>query len=113
MAILLFTGLLLLTIVIEGVAIFLLYHRKDYLYYSCLCNLLTNPALNAILAVAVAIYGEVVYYPALICTEVAVLFIEAYVYRYLGDFKLASSIMLSAFLNSLSFGIGLLINYLI
>jgi hypothetical protein len=42
---------LLLTILIEGSLTAIIFRRRDYVYYSFLCNILTNPALNLILLI--------------------------------------------------------------
>jgi len=110
---LVFLLVLLLTIIIEGLFIWLLYRRIDYLYYSFLANLLTNPALNLLLYLAVLHWGPVAYYPVLLFLELLVVIVEAFIYHLLCDLKLKTSFLLSLFLNSLSFLIGLLLNHLL
>ena len=100
---------LLITLIIEGAAILVIFRRKKYVYYSVLCNLLTNPALNLFLAASVTVFGERSYYPVLIIGELAVVFVEAIVYMYICGFKMRKSILLSALLNALSFAAGILI----
>jgi len=107
---LIFIGSLLITIAVEGIAILVLFRRKDYFYYSVLCNLLTNPALNLVLMITVKAFGASVYYPVLLLAEVAVVFVEAALYKYLSGLNMKKCIMLSAFLNALSFAAGVLLN---
>jgi len=85
---------------------------KKYAYYGLLANLLTNPALNLLLLLTVWLFGVRVYYPVLISAEIAVILIEAAVYNYICGFGMKKAIMLSAFLNAISFAIGVLINTL-
>jgi len=99
---LIFLELLLITILIEGIVIFLIFRSKKYLYYSVLVNLLTNPALNLLLMLGVKRFGESGYEPILIILEIIVIFIEAYVYDYLTDLGLKKSLFLSVCLNALS-----------
>jgi len=102
---------LLLTIVIEGIAILTIFRRKKYVYYSMLCNLLTNPAMNLLLAASVTLFGVGKYYLTLVIAELAVITVEAAVYNYICRFGMRKSLLLSAFLNALSCVAGLAINY--
>jgi len=104
---------LLLTVAVEGSAVLIIFRQKEYGYFCLLCNLLTNPALNLLLLVFVSLFGARVYYPVLIPAEIAVVFIEAAVYNYICRFGMKKAIMLSAFLNSISFAAGVLINYVL
>ena len=106
-------GYLLITVTIEGAAILIIFRQKRYVYYSFLCNLLTNPALNLILLITVRTLGEGSYYPTLLLSEIAAVFIEAAVYNYLCGFGMRKSLLLSAFLNTLSFAAGVLINFIL
>jgi len=112
----LFFGLLwslLLTALVEGAAILIIFRRPAFVYYSALCNLLTNPAMNLLLAVSVSILGAGAYYPALILLEVVVVCVEAGVYMYICGFGIKKSVALSAFLNALSFASGTLFYFII
>ncbi len=100
---------LALTSAVEGLLVLLIFRRWRYVYYSVLCNLLTNPALNVLLSLGVFALGAYVYTPLLILLELAVLLIEAYVYRLLCGFSSARALTLSALLNASSFCAGLLI----
>lgn len=101
----------LLTVLIEGAVIFAIFRRKKYVYYSFLCNLLTNPALNLLLALAMTLLGARVYFPALLLAELAVVCVEAAVYKYICGFGAGKSVILSAVLNALSFAAGFLVNW--
>jgi len=106
-----FLWTLLLTIIIESAAILVIFRRKKYIYYSVLCNLLTNPAMNLLLAASIATLGAGAYYPTLVIAELAVIFVEAAVYKYICGFGVKKSVMLSTFLNALSFTTGILLNW--
>ena len=101
---------LLITITVEGAVIMIIFRRKAYVYYSALCNLLTNPAMNLLLAGSVRLFGVRAYYPALFTSELIVLCVEAVVYTYICGFRLRKSIALSALLNAASFTAGALLN---
>ena len=101
---------LMLTAAAEGAAVFIIFRRKEHVYYSILCNLLTNPALNLLLAGSVRFLGESAYFPVLAAAELAVVFTEAAVYKYICGFGMKKSVILSAFLNSVSFATGILMN---
>ena len=103
---------LTLTVVIEGLAVFALFSRKDYLYYSFLANLLTNPALNLLLSALITYLGVSYYYPVLLILEFTVVLVEAYVYRYLTELSWKHCLLLSLVLNGLSFLLGLVVNAL-
>jgi len=98
---------LLLSVLTEGILIALLFHNRQYVYYSFLCNLLTNPALNLLLALTVTLLGAAWYWPAVAVLELAVVFIEAYVYRLLCGFPFSKALGVSTLLNLASFLIGL------
>lgn len=110
---LVFTVNLLLTSFIEGIIIYLLYRKKDFVYYSLLCNMLTNPAMNLLLFFAIKILGYGYYYLSLIVLEIIVVLVEAFIYRLLGNLKTSKSLMLSALLNLTSFLFGLLMYHAI
>ena len=113
---------LLLTVLLEGAVMLLLFRRWDYVYYSLLCNLLTNPALNFILTLTLSLltfYGRigseqygVAYYLILLPLELAAVFVEGKVYAKLCDFSLKKALGLSFLLNALSCGAGFLYNFL-
>ncbi len=95
------------TVLVEGGLVALLFHSRRFVYYSFLCNLLTNPALNLLLALCVTLLGAVWYWPALALLEIAVVLTEAFVYRLLCGFTFTKALGLSVLLNLASFLIGL------
>ncbi len=96
----------LLTSFIEGIIIYLLYRKKEFVYYSLLCNMLTNPAMNLLLFFAAKVFGLAYYYLILIVLEIIVVLAEAFIYKLLGNLKTSKSLFLSALLNLSSFLIG-------
>lgn len=100
---------LVLTIIIEGIVIFIKFGRWDYVYYSFLCNILTNPMLNLLLYLLVWGLGLEIYLPALIILEMIVVIIEAYIYKILCKFSKKEALKLSLILNISSYLIGVVI----
>ena len=97
---------LALTVLVEGAVVGLIFRNRKVIYYSFLCNLLTNPALNLIIFAVLAAFGEKYYYAALIPLEISVVFIEAYIYRVLGNFTFKKAFLTSFIANAVSCGIG-------
>jgi hypothetical protein len=97
---------LLVTILIEGLIIFLLFRRWDFVYYTCLCNLLTNPALNLLLLIGVQIFGIRVYVALLIILELASVILEGAILHRLCLFTLKKALAMSFLLNLASFLAG-------
>ncbi len=100
----------LITVIVEAILVFAVFRRRDYLYYSFLCNLLTNPALNFILLVATNILDFSLYLPVFIVLEVAIVFIEAFIYQRLCAFRFTKALALSLLLNAASCATGLALN---
>lgn len=98
-----------LTVLAEGAAMALLFRKWRYVYCSLLCNLLTNPALNFLLLVAVKSFGADAYAPALFVLEAAAVLVEGFVIRLLCGFSRRKAAAVSLFLNALSFLAGALI----
>ena len=103
---------LALTIVIEGAVIAILYRRLDYIYYSALCNLLTNPLLNFTLLIIVKFWSKG-YYLAMSMLEIAVVLSEAYILKLLCRFRLARTLTVSVLMNTISFLLGYIILHLL
>lgn len=99
----------LFTALIEGILIYLLYRKKEFVYYSILCNMLTNPAMNLLLFFATKVFGYAYYSFSLIVLEIIVFLVETFIYKLLGNLKISKSLMLSALLNFTSFLFGLLV----
>jgi hypothetical protein len=108
MILLVFALNLAITVAVEGGIAALLFRRRDIVYYSFLCNLLTNPALNLLLLAAVQIMGKSAYWPAVAVLETAAMLAEAYVYRMLLRFGTVKSLWVSFLLNASSYAAGLL-----
>lgn len=100
---------LVVTIIVEGIVIFIKYGRKDYVYYSLLCNVLTNPILNLLLCVLVLVLGSEIYMIALMILEIIVVIVEAYVYKILCHFLDKEALKVSLLLNISSYLIGLIV----
>lgn len=101
-------GALLLTIAAEGAAMYLWARRKDWTYYSFLCNCMTNPVVNAAL-LGIYNFTELGYYGPLAVLEILAWLAEALVYMRLCDFSRGRALAVSLLLNVLSFGAGLVI----
>lgn len=99
---------LALTIVAEGAAMYLWSRKKEWVYYSFLCNLLTNPVLNAVL-LALYNFTQLGYYGPLAVLEILAWLAEALVYVRLCGFSRRRGLAVSAVLNGLSFAVGLMI----
>jgi len=98
---------LALSVLVEGSLMALLFRSRRFVYYSFLCNLLTNPALNLLLALTVTLLGAAWYWPALALLEIIVVLVEAFVYRLLCGFAFVKALGVSALLNLASFLAGL------
>ena len=96
-----------LTAAIEGAIVFALFRKPLYVYYSLLWNLLTNPAMNLCLILAVYYLGRAAYLPAAIVGEICVVVVEAVVIRLLLDLPLKKTFLLSLILNAASLLLGL------
>ena len=103
---------LVVTAAVEGAAVLWIRRDRHFLFYSLLCNLLTNPLVNLLLVLSVWGLGRDAYYPALALLEVLAVAAEAVVYRRLGGLSKRWSLWLSLLLNALSFLAGLLLNLL-
>ena len=111
---LVFVWNLALTVAVEGAVMWLLFRRRDYMYYSLLANVITNPAVNLLLFFCVGSLGWS-YWPVLGMLEISAVVIEAVIYSKICDFShgcrgwlIAAG--LSVFLNLLSYGAGYVIN---
>ncbi len=101
----------LLTVIIEGALILLITRRLKPLYYCFLCNLMTNPVLNAVSAVIYSCFGRTAYCAALAALELCAVFAEAAAYRALSGISMKKALLLSLLLNAASFAAGLLIPF--
>ncbi len=95
---------LALTVLIECVLAWLLFRSRRVCYITLLCNMLTNPPLNVILLLAMR---HLPLYWALLCAlEIAVVCVEAYLYRDLADLPKKKSYAVSLLLNGASLFCG-------
>ena len=111
---LIFAWNLALTVAVEGAAMGLLFRRRDYVYYSFLANVITNPTVNLLLFFFVGNLGWS-YWPVLGVLETTAVITETVIYRRICDFgtdlrgwKMAAG--LSVLLNLLSYWAGYFIN---
>ena len=115
---LLIAGALILTILIEGITIYLIKKDRKYVGYSVLVNLITNPAVNLIVFRVNHDYwlwrrwffrGEMTA-PYIIVMELLVVVIEAVCYRGMTGESMTKSLKLSFILNLTSYVIGIILN---
>lgn len=108
------TVCLLLTIAAEGILIYFITRKTKYIWYSAICNIITNPALNLILFFFGTYSGASVkaQYILLAALEAAVVVIEGLFYRALLSRKLSYTLPLSLALNAASFAAGYLLLWL-
>lgn len=109
---------LVLTVAVEGIVAMITTKSKEVLKVSVLCNLLTNPMLNALLIVGTYFFGlngqSVGYYVALSVLEIAVVFVEGEVYRYLNLFdKRKKAYLMSFIFNLSSFAVGAILTFIL
>jgi len=115
---LVFAWNLALTAAVEGGAMGLLFHRRDYMYYSLLANLVTNPLVNLLLFFFVGNLGWS-YWPVLLVLEMGAVLAETIIYRKICDFGSPSAsawgkaLGVSILLNGLSYGTGYIINAMV
>ena len=103
---------LFLTVLIEGILVYVFVRKVKTLYHSVLVNMLTNPLVNLILISVgnfVVIEGNSVYYAALAVLEIAAVITEWLLYYKMGDFGIKKALFASVLLNVASFSFGLFI----
>lgn len=101
------------TLLVEGIIMALCFRRRDFVYYSALCNLLTNPAMNLLLLIIVWYAGMSYYLAVLFALEIAVVIVEAFVMKLLCGFRPIKALAVSLLMNAVSLLTGLLIYSLI
>ncbi len=106
-AIIILLSALALTLAIEVPLGALLIKRKDSVIPLILINVLTNPALNAILILLFALTRSyTVYLIAVVIGEIAVFFGESFLIRFLCDLPPKKSILISTVINAASLILG-------
>ena len=105
------TVCLLLTAAAEGILIFIITRKARYIWYSAVCTLITNPALNLIMFISGAYSGASAaeMYILLAALEAAAVMTEALFYRMLLRRRLSYTLPLSLALNAASFAAGVLL----
>lgn len=103
------TVCLLLTVSAEGIVISLIYRKKNYFWYSVLCNLVTNPALNLIMLLCSPYLSRAMGYCLLALLELIAVVTEGIIYRALIQKSLTRCILLSLALNAVSFLAGVIL----
>ena len=115
---LVFAWNLALTVLVEGAVMGLLFRRRDYMYYSLLANVITNPAVNLLLFFCVGNLGWS-YWPVLVLLEFGAVITEAFIYRRICGFGTSAAsawgmaMGAAIFLNGLSYGVGYMINSMV
>lgn len=101
---------LLLTVILEGIPVALIFRRWREIRCCILVNVMTNPALNFLVLV---LCGPLAlpYWPVTAVLEGSAVAAEAWGYRSVCEnLSRARAVLLSAGLNALSFGVGLLLS---
>lgn len=100
------------TILIEGVLTLFLKDRKAWWKASVICNVVTNPILNLVITLLVALwFDRDTILPVLILLELVVVFLEAYFYQRMLNKGYGRCLLFSFLANALSASAGLLIEY--
>ena len=103
---------LAITVISEGLMAWLILKEKRCLWPSFLCNLLTNPLLNALTWLIYYLCGRTGYVAALIAMELAVVPAEGLVLKVLLPVPMKKALLVSLACNAFSFSIGLILNLL-
>ena len=106
---------LILTIIIESIVSFLLGIRGKENFKVIICaNICTNPVVVYI-SNCVQIFNDnkIVYYIIVAILEIFAVFVEYILYKKFLNFNKISPLKISLICNTISFGIGLVLSYLI
>ena len=97
---------LVLTILIEGIVVFIIKRKFNFVLYSIIINVITNLSLNLIVNnfVNSKLY---IYIIVVSILEIIVLFVEALMYN-IKIKKFSNALLLSLILNMISLGFGFL-----
>lgn len=99
---------LTLTIAIECGVIFAAHKDWKLTYWVLLCNLITNPILNAVMLVLYQITTNVNII-ILLFLEISVVVCEGCILKYISGWKISKTMKISAIINILSFVFGLVL----
>ena len=97
---------LAVTVVCEGALALLILKNKYCLWPSFLCNLLTNPLLNAVLLLFFHWYGYLGYNLATIALEISIIPVEGLVLRALLPVSLKKAMLTAWACNAFSFAVS-------
>lgn len=100
---------LLKTIAVECLLAAVIFRRGRTVYAVLLCNVLTNPVLNALLFYLTGLFGRTGYQWGLPVLETAAVITEAWVLHYFLGWNGRKSAGISVFLNLASFLSGLFV----
>ena len=103
-----------LTCIIEIIPLLFLKNRRQLIKTSLLCNVITNPIMNIILAIfAVYVTNLTAYTGIVIVMEIAVIMFEAFIFYNLIEESIKKCVVISVIINICSFIVGFLITYAI
>ncbi len=111
-ALILFASLAL-TIFAEGLLTAIWFKSGRMVYFSVLCNLITNPALNILVIASVSAFGAAAYVPAAALLEFFAVAAEAYIWKSLCGFSRRGALWTAFITNLLSFAAGLAAQYVL
>lgn len=102
------------TCLIEIVPLLFFKNAKKWIKTSLLCNVITNPIINLVLALlTLVVTNEVLFIAIAIIMEIAVIVFETFIFYTVTDESLKKCIMVSVLINLCSFAIGLLLTGLL
>ncbi len=100
-----------MTCLTEIVPMLFFKERKGLVKTSLLCNIVTNPVLNAIVAmVLVGTNNYTAYYIVLAILEITVVFVEGLYYKHFVGIKYKKSLVISLIANVCSYVVGTIVN---
>lgn len=99
---------LIMTIILEGIVVFVLTRERDWFAVSIACNLITNPALNVINSYL----GNIL--PVILALELTAVIVEALLYKTVLHAEIGKSFFISTVANISSFLLGsALLNFIL
>ena len=100
-----------LTCIAEVIPLLFFGDRCRLVKTSVLCNVVTNPVLNVIVAmVLVYTNSYAIYYIVLVLLEILVLLVEGLYYKHFCEIKLKRALLISLLANIVSFVVGTIVN---
>ena len=102
------------TCVIELIPLLFVRNSGQWIKASLLCNVITNPIVNVLLALASLVVSDrAIYIAIMILLEVAVIAFEAFIFRQVTGESVQKCILISAMINLCSFAVGLFLSILL